>query len=216
MSIYVQIESTAIKNEEGNDDHIQTTVTNITDRKRAEDALCNALEKSQQRAIEVSSLLDGSRAVLQHREFKDSAKSIFDSCKNLIGAKAGYVALLSRDENKNELLHLDACGLACKVDPTPPMPIRGLREKAYQTCKTVFDNDFAQSHYVDILPNGHVRLENVLFAPMVINAKAVGLLGLANKPGGFNENDARIATGFGEFAAVVLFNSHRIHLFNTA
>jgi len=208
--LYVQIESTAVKNEAGNVGHIQTIVTNITARKRAEDALCNALEKSQQHAKEVSSLLDGSRAVLQHREFRDSAKSIFDSCKNLIGAKAGYVALLSRDGNENELLHLDAGGLACTVDPTLPMPIRGLREKAYRTCKTVFDNDFAQSEYVDLLPKGHTRLENVLFAPLVINNKAVGLLGLANKPGGFSENDARIATGFGEFAAVALFNSQTL------
>lgn len=207
---YVQIESTAIKDKAGNDSHIQTTVINITDRKRAEDALCNALEKSQQRAKEVASLLDGSRAVMQHREFRDSAKSIFDSCKNLIGAKAGYVALLSRDGNENELLHLDAGGLACTVDPTLPMPIRGLREKAYRTCKTAFDNDFAQSEYVDFLPKGHARLENVLFAPLVINAKAVGLLGLANKPGGFSENDARIATGFGEFAAVALYNSQTL------
>jgi PAS domain S-box-containing protein len=208
--LYVQIESTAIKDKAENDDHIQTTVTNITDRKQAEDALCNALEKSQQRAKEVASLLDGSKAVMQHREFSDSAKSIFDSCKNLIGAKAGYVALLSRDGNENELLHLDAGGLACTVDPTIPMPIRGLREKAYQTCKTVFDNDFAQSEYVDFLPKGHARLENVLFAPLVINAKAVGLLGMANKPGGFNENDARIATGFSEFATVALFNSQTL------
>jgi PAS domain S-box-containing protein len=210
MPLYVQIESTAIKNEAGNDDHIQTTVTNITDRKKAEDALCNALEKSQQRAKEVASLLDGSRAVMQHREFGDSAKSIFDSCKNLIGAKAGYVALLSRDGNENELLHLDAGRLICTVDPTLPMPIRGLREKAYRTCKTVFDNDFAQGEYVGFLPHGHAQLENVLFAPLVINAKAVGLLGLANKSGGFTENDARIATGFGEFAAVALYNSQTL------
>jgi PAS domain S-box-containing protein len=50
-------------------------------------------------------------------------------------------------------------------------------------------------------------LENVLFAPLVIDGKAVGLLGLANKPGGFTEHDARIATGFSEFASVALLNS---------
>ncbi len=208
--LYVQIESIAAENKTANDGHIQTAVTEITERKRAEEALCDALDKSQQGVREVASLLEGSRAVLQYREFKDSARFIFNSCKDLVGAQAGYVALLSRDGNENELLHLDAGGLACTVDPTLPMPIRGLRDVAYRKCKTVFDNNFSESPFFDFLPDGHVRLDNVLFAPLVINAKAVGLLGLANKPGGFTDNDARIATGFSEFAAVALFNSQTL------
>ena len=90
------------------------------------------------------------------------------------------------------------------------MPIRGLREKAYRSCKTVFDNRFSQSKWVDFLPNGHVTLDNVLFAPLVIDNKAVGLLVLANKPGGFTKQDARIASGFSEFASVALFNSRTL------
>jgi PAS domain S-box-containing protein len=55
-----------------------------------------------------------------------------------------------------------------------------------------------------------VTLDNVLFAPLVIDNKAVGLLGLANKPGGFTKQDARIASGFSEFASVALFNSRTL------
>jgi PAS domain S-box-containing protein len=121
------------------------------------------------------------------------------------------VALLTPDGTENDLLHLDAGGLSCTVDPTLPMPIRGLRETAYRSCKTVFDNRFSKSQWVDFLPDdGHVMLENVLFAPLVIDGKAVGLLGLANKPGGFTEHDARIATGFSEFASVALLNSRTL------
>jgi PAS domain S-box-containing protein len=207
---YVQIEGMALKDKKGSRHHIQIAVAEITDRKRAEEALCDALEKSQQHAREVSALLDGSRAVLQYREFKDSARFIFDSCKDLIGAKAGYVALLSKDGSENELLHLDAGGLTCTVDPALSMPIRGLREQAYRTRKTVLDNNPSQSEFAEFLPGGHARLESLLFAPLVIKNKAVGLLGLANKPAGFTENDARIASGFGEFAAMALYNSQTL------
>ena len=206
---WAQLESIAVMAGDSlNGQQFNTALTDITDRKQAEDALCNALDKSHQQAKEVTALLESSQAVLQYREFKDSAKSIFNSCKNLIGAKAGYVALLTPDGSENDLLHLDAGGLSCTVDPSLPMPIRGLREKAYRSCKTVFDNRFSKSQWVDFLPDGHVVLENVLFAPLVISDKAVGLLGLANKPGGFTEHDARIATGFSEFASVALLNSH--------
>lgn len=56
------------------------------------------------------------------------------------------------------------------------------------------------------MPNGHVTLDNVLFAPLKIEGKAQGLIGLANKPGGFTENDARMITAFSEFAAIALRN----------
>lgn len=68
-------------------------------RVRAEEALW----ESQLRQAEIPALLEGARAVLAYREFKDSARSIFDSCKNLIGATAGYVALLSKDGAENEV-----------------------------------------------------------------------------------------------------------------
>ena len=44
-------------------------------------------------------------------------------------------------------------------------------------------------------------------APMIINGKTVGLLGLANKPGGFTENDVHLASGFAELAAIALVNA---------
>jgi GAF domain-containing protein len=84
------------------------------------------------------------------------------------------------------------------------MPVRGLREVAYRVCKTVFDNDFSNSQWMGLMPDGHVTLENVLFAPLTIHGKAVGILGLGNKPGGFTENDANMATAFGELAALAL------------
>jgi len=86
------------------------------------------------------------------------------------------------------------------------MPIRGLRGEAYHNVKTMYHNDFSKSEWIKFMPKGHVRLSNVLFAPMVVERKAVGLLGIANKPGGFNENDVRIASGFSELASIALVN----------
>jgi len=56
------------------------------------------------------------------------------------------------------------------------------------------------------MPNGHVILGNVLFAPIKIEGKARELIGLANKPEGFTDNDARIVTAFSESAAIALRN----------
>jgi PAS domain S-box-containing protein len=175
--------------------------------KKNEEILHQVLQETKQRQAEVSALLEGARAVLEYHEFKDASRSIFDSCKKLIGATAGYIALLSKNGSENEVLFLDSGGFPCTADPNLPMPVRGLREVTYRTGKAVYENGFTTSEYMEFLPDGHVRLDNVLFAPLMIDGKVIGLLGLANKPGGFNENDARMATAFGELASVSLRNS---------
>ena len=158
----------------------------------------------------MEALLESGRAVLKHREFAEAARVIFDQCKALIGATAGYVALLSPEGTENEVLFLDSGGLSCSVDPLLPMPIRGLRAEVYHTGQAAYENDFDSSGWASLLPEGHVTLDNVLFAPLTIDGAVVGLLGIANKPGGFTQNDARLGTAFGELAAVALSNSRTL------
>jgi len=57
------------------------------------------------------------------------------------------------------------------------------------------------------MPEGHVELNNVLFAPLVLEGKAVGVMGFANKPEDFLDNDVQLASLFANLAAVVLNNS---------
>ncbi|MHC4158468.1 MAG: PAS domain S-box protein, partial [Planctomycetota bacterium] len=185
-------------------------IRDISERKKTEETLHSAFEQSQVRSAETEALLEGARAVLENREFQDAARSIFDICKNITGAAAGYVALLSKDGTENEVLFLDSGGRPCTVDPELPMPIRGLREEAYRTGKAVYHNDFSNSEWVKFMPEGHASLDNVLFAPLMIEDEVAGLLGLANKAGGFSDDDARMATAFGELASVALYNSRTL------
>lgn len=172
---------------------------------RTEVDLQQALEEAQRRQEVTLALLDAARAVMAHERFSDAAREIFEHCRDVIRASAGYVALLDPSETYNELLFLESGGLPCKLDPDQTMPIRGLRAEAYRTGEVVYDNDFPQSEHVRLLPAGHVTLENVLFAPLnTPENKTVGLLGLANKPGGFTEYDACLAAGFAEIAAIAL------------
>lgn len=179
----------------------------VAQHKKMEKALQNAIEECRRRDLEVSALLKGSRAVLEHQSFGAAARAIFDSCKMLIGATSGYVALLDENQEDNRVLFIESDKPSCYVDPSLPMPIRGLRGEVYRSAKAVYHNDFSKSEWVKYLPQGHVSLDNVLFAPLVVDGNVVGLLGLANKADGFNENDARMATGFGELAAIALMNS---------
>ena len=68
----------------------------------------------------IQALQEGSRQIMAHGDFKETAQAIYSILKKYLGSVAGYVALVSMDEKNNELLFLDAGGLACRVDPTLP------------------------------------------------------------------------------------------------
>jgi diguanylate cyclase (GGDEF)-like protein len=160
--------------------------------------------------LEYNALKESAKAILTQQDFEKSAGEIFSFCKKVTGATSGYVALLNKDGSENEVLFLDSGGLPCNVDENLPMPIRGLRETAYRSLKGVYDNSFADSHWVKYLPEGHMRLDNVMFAPLIVDEKAVGLIGLANKEGGFTQRDADFVSSMGDIAAVALRNSRNL------
>lgn len=154
--------------------------------------------------FESEKLLEAASAVLQAENFEVGAKAVFDIAKELTGAQSGYVALLSDDGSENEVLFLDSGGLPCSVDESLPMPIRGLREIAYRENRPAYDNSFMDSEWIEFMPEGHVDLSNVMFGPLVIEGKAEGLIGLANKPTPFTEEDAKIVMALSNLVAIGL------------
>ncbi|MDI6858365.1 MAG: ATP-binding protein [Dehalococcoidia bacterium] len=187
------------------------SLVDVTERIRREQEMDRAFVELQRRQAEVAALLEASRAVLRYSTFEEAAGAIFEQCRQLIGATAGYIALVTPDGKENEISYLEPGGLACTVDPDAPMPIRGMREEALKRAEAYYENDFSATPFAPLLPEGHASLENVLFAPLVIEGKPVGLLGLANKEGGFTDDDARMASAFGELAAIALQNSRSLH-----
>ena len=166
-----------------------------------------AQRQLQVREREVTTLLESASAVLDCSSFEEAARRVFDACRTALGADSGYVALLSKDGKENEVVFFESGGRPCGVDESLPMPIRGLRAEAYRLGEAVYENSFASSQWMDFMPAGHVDLDNVLFAPLLLNGEMAGLLGLANKPGGFNDDDARLAAAFGQQAAIALRNA---------
>ncbi len=79
-------------------------------------------------ADKLKALMRSAKAILQQSSFEKAARIIFNECCAVTGAKSGYVALLSSDGSENEVLFLESGGMPCTVDPSLPMPIRGLRE----------------------------------------------------------------------------------------
>lgn len=149
-------------------------------------------------------------ANLQNHEFAPAARSIFDACKSLVGASAGCLALRSAEGEDGEPLFFDRGGLPGEIDPFSPMWVRELCAEACRTCRAVRENEPGRRHEPARLPPRHTAIENVLIAPLLLEGKALGWLGLANKPGDFTEEDARLASAFAELTTLAFHNSRTL------
>ncbi len=191
-------------------------VRDITERKRSEKRIRDSQADAVRRQKELDGLLEAARVLLDRPDFKGAAAAIFKSARRLLNCAAGYVALLSESGDANEVVYLDSGGAPCTVDPNRPMPIWGLREKVWRTGKAVFENDYQESEWKALLPPGHMRLDNVLIAPVMLEQAVAGFIGLANKPGGFDKRDEALAESFSDLAAVALRNAREMEQRKTA
>ena len=184
----------------------------ITTRKRAEEELRGALAQARRQEVERAALLHAARTVLEKPSFAEAAKVILSSCKAVVGAGAGLVASCAADGSGTEIVHFDTGGLESAVPAGTAMPMGGLRERVRATRQTVIENSFASSPWAEVVPAGHIALETVLLAPLVVGEDVLGYLGLANKKGGFSEDDGRLVSAFAEMAAVALLNSRTLEV----
>ena len=152
----------------------------------------------------IEALVKATRAIFAESDFKGAARAIFAQCIKILGATGGYVELMAGEEDKSEVIFLELDGFPCNLPTDLPIPIRGLRGQSYERGVVLYDNDFANSESMKYIPAGHVPLESVMIVPLNFNGKTKGLMGLANKPGGFTNDDLRIAALFGDYAALAL------------
>ena len=181
-------------------------IADITRIKRTEEKLLHSLGAAIQRQTEITGLLEASQIVLSETSFEAAVKDIYTLCKSLTGAAAGYVALFTADGLEEQVIASDPGGLPDAVAAALPRLRREMRGEAHPLDRPVWHNDLAHSEWAGLLPAGPPGLDNVLFTPLQVRGKTVGVMGMFNKPGGFSEPDANLAAGFTEFAAIALVN----------
>jgi PAS domain S-box-containing protein/putative nucleotidyltransferase with HDIG domain len=181
-------------------------ITDITRIKRTEEKLLHSLGAAIQRQTEITGLLEASRIVLSETSFEAAVEDIYTFCKSLTGAAAGYVALFSADGLEEQMITSDPGDLPDAVAAALPRLRREMHREAHTLNQPVWHNDLAHSEWAGLLPAGPPGLDNVLFTPLKVRGKTVGVMSMFNKPGGFSEPDASLAAGFTEFAAIALVN----------
>ena len=182
----------------------------ITDRKRAEDALRNMVKETNERREEITALLESTRLVLERKDFLGVCREILRLCKNLVAAPAGYVALFE-GEGSNVVL-VEPESLRAEVPEEGTMPVAALHGTDFELGKTVILNEVDGTPLAERLPKGHFAVRNLMLSPLIVDSTPVGLIVLANKAPGFNRRDSMMASAFGEIASLALQNATSLEM----
>jgi PAS domain S-box-containing protein len=189
----------------------------ITALKRAEQERAQALAETTQRTTELEALLRSARLVLEEGgDFARTARTIFDEACTMTGASAGSVALLKEGCAQTETVLFEVGGMGCTASPAYPPPLHDMRAQVYETKRAAFANALMSTSALPNMPPGHCLLHNVLLAPLLIDNRVVGMMGLANKPTDFTEQDRCIVEGFGHIAALALKNNRTLEALRTS
>jgi PAS domain S-box-containing protein len=92
------------------------------------------------------------------------------------------------------------------------MPVSKLKTPAFMSGKAFYENNVGLSEWAQFVPAEHLKVDNILMAPLLVEGEPAGMIGFANKPGGFTGRDALMASAFGEVASVALRDSHTLRL----
>jgi len=205
-----------IRDSDGNALGIAGIGRDISDRRRAEEALHNVIKETNERREEITALLQSARLVLEHADFKEAAREVFNLCWKLVGADAGFMALFGEEGAEIQLLLVEPKALREHMDGISSIPIEKLATPAFLAGKSVYENAFPESSWTDDVPESHPKIENILYAPLLIEGEAVGMIGFINKPGGFTGRDSLMASAFGEVTSIALRNTRTLEMLQSS
>ncbi|MBU1670305.1 MAG: PAS domain S-box protein [Actinobacteria bacterium] len=193
-----------IRDSMGNPTAVSVIGRDISERKRADEALRNVIRETNERREEITALLESTRFVLEHPDFPAAAREVFDLCRKLIGARAGFLSLIARDDEAPRALIAEPEDARQLFESVAARPDVMSSERSFLAGRASYDNDFDAGP--EAAESGF-PIDNVLFVPLVDDSAVAGLIGFANKPGGFSGRDALMASAFGEIVSVALRNS---------
>ncbi len=168
------------------------------------------MDRSQAFGEQLDSLLSISTEIASVRELADVQDRALAYCLELTSSEFGFIGLL--DESGENLLVAAIKGF----EPTTPGFVE--RNRFMSVRPSVFgivlledrpyiSNDAENDPLSVGQPAGHPPVRAFIGVPLRVGATLIGVLGAANKPGGYDRDDERLLSTFANQVAVAIDNA---------
>ncbi|MBI5624427.1 MAG: PAS domain S-box protein [Elusimicrobia bacterium] len=154
---------------------------------------------AEERVARQAAMLHGIVALLQTalsaRSQEDLGRACLAVASEISGSRFGFILELNELGSVDSIAVSDPGWKACKMPVTNAvvmlrnMPVRGIWARAIREGRSVIVND--PSTHPDRVgtPPGHPAVECFLGVPLISKGRTTGIIGVANKPGGYTAAD---------------------------
>ncbi|WP_052418668.1 PAS domain S-box protein [Methanolacinia paynteri] len=178
------ITTIARKDDKGRISGFQGTIRDVTEKKRAEEAI--------QVAVKLNQMIDS-------MSVDESMRYTLDEAERLTESRIGFFHFVNPDE---KTIHLVAWSTKtsnkCYIPKEPereyPITKAGVWVDCLRQRKAIIHNDYAGLSHKKGLPKGHVGVTREIVAPIFDKGRIVAIIGVGNKSTDYNENDLNILT----------------------
>lgn len=210
---------------DGNPIRMIGTHTDIDSQKRNEESLSQSREVAEEskeeamrllkeietQKLKMEGLYQGSKVILESFSFPLSSNKLLTICKEITGSKDAYISLFSEEKEYQQIISAARASreisLQRKLGLNVPVRMSD-QEKQVRQRKEIMCNNFpSEIPWFREPDEPPAYLENILFAPLVVRNEMQGILGLANKIGGYTAEDIHFIEAFSELLSLALYNS---------
>ncbi len=184
-AVWLETSKVPLLDENGKVDGVLGTYVDITERKKAEEAV----RKNEER---LSALLHLGQQEWQSE--KELIEFALEEAVRLTNSKVGYFHFLSDDQQTIELLTWSRAVLEqCTAVKAPHYLLEsaGIWADCVRLRQPVIHNDYAHEPNRKGLPAGHLQLDRHMSVPIQDGDKITVICGVGNKTGCYDESDAR-------------------------
>jgi len=186
--------------------------TDLSAKRRHEEAISLSNECLRQREKENENLLKIARLSLENTSFEETAPYILTLCKSHLGVKDGYIAVLS-EAGKEKIFSAE---VENTFDPSHSQSIRELHEQVLHSGNAVCKNQLNTRNRNSNASQDRHDLQNAMIVPLKIEGKIVGLMGIAGRETDFTDEDLRIASAYADIAAITFEHSRTVEALSTS
>jgi PAS domain S-box-containing protein len=158
-------------------------------------------KKTEEKILFKNTMVEGINRILQESLTCENEQELCKTCLNvareITGSQYGFIGEIDQDGLLNNVIISDLRWSSCRMPegtscgkPPRDLKIHGLYGKALLEGRAFFTNTPALHPESVGLPEGHPPLEAFLGAPLTYQGKTIGMIGLANREGGYREEDA--------------------------
>ncbi len=219
--IEVSLNVSAVRDDQGNILHSRSILRDITERKQVEEAL-------QVKTKQLSAVTNAMTSFLMSGNWQEATAILLSSALEQTNSEYGFAGavvdepggqvlrILSHegiiwDKHRGRKLYEDAIGTYKRLGYLTFPDFDNLFGKVITSKETVIANDPATDSRTGGIPEGHPSLNHFLGVPVLMKGEVVGLIGVANRSGGYtNAEQAKIEIL--TQAAGVLYDSYRQQL----